>query len=47
MSHAPGAPQQLTRKDFETGLDAVRRYGDAGDKGPVVEPIDLFVFRPV
>ena len=38
---------RLSRRDFETGLNAVRRYGDAGDRGPVVEPIDLLVFRPV
>lgn len=38
---------RLSRRDFETGLDAVRRHGDAGDGGPVIEPIDLFVFRPV
>jgi ubiquinone/menaquinone biosynthesis C-methylase UbiE len=36
---------RLSRRDFETGLDAVRRYGVASDGGPVIEPIDLFVFR--
>ena len=30
MSHAPGAPQQLTRKDFETGLE-VRWCPGCGD----------------
>ena len=38
---------RLSRRDFETGLDAVRRYGNTGDGGPVIEPIDLLVFRPV
>lgn len=38
---------RLTRREFETGLDAVRRYGNAADRGPVIELIDLFVFRTV
>lgn len=38
---------RLSRRDFETGLDAVRRYGETGGGGPVIEPIDLFVYRPV
>lgn len=44
-----GAPAlaRLSRREFEIGLDAVRRYANAGDGGRVIEPIDLFVFRPV
>jgi ubiquinone/menaquinone biosynthesis C-methylase UbiE len=38
---------RLTREDFEAGLEAVRHFGDGGDGGSVVEPIDLLVFRPV
>ena len=37
---------RLSRRELEAGLDAVRRYGEVGGgSGPVIEPIDLFVFR--
>jgi len=38
---------RLAREDFEAGLDAVTRFGDRRGGDPVVEPIDLLVFRPV
>lgn len=36
---------RLSRQDFDDGLAAVRRYAAANCRRPVVEPIDLFVFR--
>lgn len=35
---------QLSQRDFEAGLAAVRQYAASHDAQPVVEPIDLFVF---
>ncbi|HVE32056.1 MAG TPA: class I SAM-dependent methyltransferase [Gemmatimonadaceae bacterium] len=34
---------RLSRQDFEAGLAAVRRYGVAEGREPVVEQVDLFV----
>jgi len=36
---------RLSRQDFESGLDALRSHGARQPPQPVVEPIDLFVFR--
>lgn len=36
---------RLSPKELETGLAAVRRHGAGAGEEPVVEPIDLFVFR--
>lgn len=36
---------RLDRADFDAGIEAVRRYGDRGDGGPVIEEIDVLVFR--
>lgn len=36
---------RLSRDDFEAGLDAMRRFGDEDGGRPVIEPIDLLVFR--
>jgi SAM-dependent methyltransferase len=35
---------RLTRKDFDAGLTAARRYAEAEGRRPVVELIDFFVF---
>ena len=35
---------QLTAKDFDSGMAALRSYANTNN-GPVVEPIDVFVFR--
>jgi ubiquinone/menaquinone biosynthesis C-methylase UbiE len=35
---------RLSREEFEDGLAAVRRHATIDGLGPVVEPIDLFVF---
>jgi ubiquinone/menaquinone biosynthesis C-methylase UbiE len=35
----------LTPQDLRTGLDAVRSHAGTGDTQPIIEPIDLFVFR--
>jgi ubiquinone/menaquinone biosynthesis C-methylase UbiE len=38
---------QLRDDDFEAGLAALRRYAAAAaPDGPVIEPVDFFVFRP-
>ena len=37
---------QLSDREFEQGLDAIRRYAaTAPPKETVVEPVDFFVFR--
>jgi ubiquinone/menaquinone biosynthesis C-methylase UbiE len=36
---------RLSRQDFDDGLAAVKRHAAADGRRPVVEPIDLFVFR--
>lgn len=36
---------RLSREDFAAGLDAVRQYGARGAGGPVIEEIDVLVFR--
>ena len=38
---------RLRRQDFDQGLAAVRRHATVDGLRPVVEPIDLFVFRSV
>ena len=35
---------RLSREDFDTGLEAVRRHAVAVGRQPVIEPIDLLVF---
>jgi ubiquinone/menaquinone biosynthesis C-methylase UbiE len=35
---------QLSQREFEAGLAAVRRYAETEGRQPVVEPIDVFVF---
>ena len=35
---------QLTQNDFDSGMNALRSYART-NTGPVVEPIDIFVFR--
>ena len=36
---------RLSDQDFERGIAAIRRHAERADAEPVVEPIDLFVFR--
>ena len=36
---------RLSQPDFERGLAAIKRYAERHDPEPVVEPIDLLVFR--
>ena len=36
---------RLSPEEFESGLAAVRRHARAAAKRPIMEPIDLFVFR--
>jgi hypothetical protein len=36
---------RLSRPDFDEGMAAVRRHAAADRGRPVVEPIDVFVFR--
>ena len=36
---------QLTQKDFDAGMASLRSFASTNN-GPVVEPIDVFVFRP-
>lgn len=38
---------RLDRRELERGLEAIRRHVDTGDPRPIVEPIDLLVFRPL
>jgi ubiquinone/menaquinone biosynthesis C-methylase UbiE len=35
---------RLERRNFESGLNAVRQYGIKVGQQPIIEPIDLFVF---
>ena len=35
---------QLSQREFEAGLAAVRRYAETEGRQPVVEPIDVFAF---
>lgn len=37
---------RLSREEFDDGLRAVRRHAEQVGPRPVVEPVDLFVFRP-
>lgn len=43
---ADSALARLSRDDYDAGLDAVRRFSEQGEHGPVIEAIDLIVFRP-
>jgi SAM-dependent methyltransferase len=36
---------QLTDREFECGMAALREFTAAGPPGPVVDPVDFFVFR--
>lgn len=44
---ADSALARLSRDDYDAGLDAVRRFSEQGEHGPVIEAIDLCVFRPM
>jgi ubiquinone/menaquinone biosynthesis C-methylase UbiE len=38
---------QLRDSEFQRGLDALREYAATAAPGPVVEPVDFFVFRAI
>lgn len=38
---------QLNDSEFQRGLDALREYAETAAVGPVVEPVDFFVFRAI
>jgi len=36
---------RLSGEEFQAGVESVRRFGERGDGGPVIEPVDLLVFH--
>lgn len=42
---ADSALARLTRREFQTGIEALIRHRTSGDARPVIESIDLFIFQ--
>jgi ubiquinone/menaquinone biosynthesis C-methylase UbiE len=42
---AIAALDRLSQQEFDEGLDALHRFAELAPAGPVIEPIDFFIFR--